>query len=157
MPITQFSNGIQQGKLMAKEYPGVLLLMATILRSTARSKLLLAKKNSTFAHDDVLSEWIELVETLLMWEVWLKSDKIAKRHVKWAEKKHRFIMYLLQKTANRQAGMELKLTKFHVIVHMVTDILHFGVPMCFDTGSKRSWAQTYEKGGESYPKAQRFI
>jgi hypothetical protein len=36
MPITQFSNGIQQGKLMAKEYPGILLLMATILRSTAR-------------------------------------------------------------------------------------------------------------------------
>jgi hypothetical protein len=30
MPITQFSNGIQQGKLMAKEYPGVLLLMAKI-------------------------------------------------------------------------------------------------------------------------------
>jgi hypothetical protein len=43
-----------------------------------------------------------------MWEVWLKSDKIAKRHVK----RHRFIMYLLQKTANRQAGMGLKLTKF---------------------------------------------
>jgi hypothetical protein len=49
MPITQFSNGIQQGKLMAKEYPGVLLLMAIILRSTAGSKLLLAKRNSTFA------------------------------------------------------------------------------------------------------------
>jgi hypothetical protein len=76
MPITQFSTGIQQGKLMAKEYPGVLLLMAMILRSTAGSKLLLAKKNSTFAHDDVVSEWIELVETLLMWEVWLKSDNL---------------------------------------------------------------------------------
>jgi hypothetical protein len=88
MPITQFSNGIQQGMLMAKEYPGVLLLIAMILRSTAGSKLLLAKKNSTFAHDDVVSEWIELVETLLMWEAWLKSDKIAKRHVKRAEKKH---------------------------------------------------------------------
>jgi hypothetical protein len=56
--------------------------MATILRSTAGWKLLLAKKNSTFAHEDVVSEWIELVEMLLMWEVWLKSDKIAKRHVK---------------------------------------------------------------------------
>jgi hypothetical protein len=56
-----------------------------------------------------------------MWEVWLKSDQIAKRHVKRAEKKHRFIMYLLQKTANRQAGMGLKLTKFHAIVHMATD------------------------------------
>jgi hypothetical protein len=34
----------------------------------------------------------------------LKKDKIAKRHVKWVEKKHQFIMYLLQKTANQQAG-----------------------------------------------------
>jgi hypothetical protein len=49
MPITQFSNGIQQGKLMAKEYPGVLLLIATILRSTAGSKLLFAKKNLPMA------------------------------------------------------------------------------------------------------------
>jgi hypothetical protein len=93
--------------------------MAMILRSTAGSKLLLAKKNSTFAHDHVVSEWIELVETLFMWEVvWLKSDKINKRHVKRVEKKHQFIMYLSQKTANRQAGMGLKLTKFHAIVHM---------------------------------------
>jgi hypothetical protein len=145
MPITQFSNGIQQGKLMAKEYPGVLLLMATILRSTTGSKLLLAKKNSTFAHDDVLSEWIELVETLLMWEVWLKSDQIAKRHVKCAEKKHQFIMYLLPKTANRQAGMGLKMTKFHAIVHMATDMLHFGVPMCFDTGSDEAGHKPMKK------------
>jgi hypothetical protein len=31
--------------------------------------------------------------------------------------------------------MGLKLTKFYAIVHMGTDIFHFGVPMCFDTGS----------------------
>jgi hypothetical protein len=112
--------------------------MATILRSTAGSKLLLAKRNSAFGYDDVVSEWIELVEMLLMWEVWLKSDKIAKRHVKRVEKKHRFIIYLLRKTANGQAGMGLKLTKFHAKVHMATEILHFGMPMCFDTGSQEA-------------------
>jgi hypothetical protein len=130
---------------MAKEYPGVLLLIAAILRSTAGLKLLLAKKNSTFAYDDVVSEWIELVETLLMWEVWLKCDQIAKRHVKRAEKKHRFIMYLLQKTANRQAGMGLKLTKFYTIVHMATDTLHFGMPMCFDMGSNKAGHKPMKK------------
>jgi hypothetical protein len=31
MPKTKLSNGIIQGKLMAKEYQGVLLLIATIL------------------------------------------------------------------------------------------------------------------------------
>jgi hypothetical protein len=43
--------------------------MTMILGLTAGSKLLLTKKNSTFAHDNVVSEWIELAEMLLMWEV----------------------------------------------------------------------------------------
>jgi hypothetical protein len=38
-------------------------------------------------------------------------------------------MYLLQETANRQAGMGMKLTKC---------ILHFGAPMCFDRGSDKA-------------------
>jgi hypothetical protein len=96
----------------------------------------------------VVSEWIELVEMLPMWEVWLKSDKIAKRHVKRAEKKHRFIMYLLQKTANQQAGMGLKLTKFHAIVHMATDILHFSMPMCFDMGSNKAGHKPMKKAAK---------
>jgi len=34
---TKFKKGIQKGKLMAKEYRGVLVIMAAILRSTGRS------------------------------------------------------------------------------------------------------------------------
>jgi hypothetical protein len=57
-------------------------------------------------------------------------------------------MYLLQKTANRQAGMGLKLTKFHAIVHMVTDILHFSVPMCFDKGSDKAGHKRMKKAAK---------
>jgi hypothetical protein len=57
-------------------------------------------------------------------------------------------MYLLQKTANRQAGMGLKLTKFHAIVHMATDMLHFGVPMCFDTGSDEAGHKPMKKAAK---------
>jgi hypothetical protein len=93
-----------------------------------------------------------------MWEVWLKSDKIAKRHVKWMEKKHRFIMYLLRKTANRQAGMGLKLTKeFHAIVHMATDMLHFGVPMCFDTGSNEAGHKPVKKAAKVTQKHKDYL
>jgi hypothetical protein len=31
-----------------------------------------------------LDDWIMLVETLLIWELWLKSDRIALSHVKRA-------------------------------------------------------------------------
>jgi hypothetical protein len=57
-------------------------------------------------------------------------------------------MYLLQKTANRQAGVGLKLTKFHAIVHMATDMLHFGMPMCFDMGSDEAGHKLMKKAAK---------
>jgi hypothetical protein len=47
-------------------------------------------------------------------------------------------MYLIRVIAKRSKGMKLKLMKFHGIVHMADDILNFGVPMEFDTGSNES-------------------
>ena len=35
----QFGSGIKRGKLMAKEYPGILLCMAAVLRSTGGREL----------------------------------------------------------------------------------------------------------------------
>jgi hypothetical protein len=44
-------------------------------------------------------------------------------------------MYLIQKVSDRQKGMGMRITKFHAITpHMSQDILHFGAPLCFDTG-----------------------
>jgi hypothetical protein len=64
MPKMSFHNGIQQGKLTAKEYPGVPLLVLT-----KGSNLLKCHKQSSFVTED----WISMLETLLMWESWLKS------------------------------------------------------------------------------------
>jgi hypothetical protein len=122
MPKTKFSNGIIQGKLMAKEYEGVLLLIATILRSTSGSNVLKDRKGTTFSTGDGINDWVTLVETLLMWVQWLKSDEMPKKLVKRSKKNI------------RQKGMGLRITKFHAIGHMSQDILHFGVPLCFDTG-----------------------
>jgi len=143
MPKTQFSQGIKKGKLMAKEYTGVLLIIAAILRSTEGKNLLCGpkagRKSGKFAQDPgLIDDWIMLVETMLMWEEWLKSDEMAKEHVEAAKKKHLYIMYLMRKVGNRTKGMGLKITKFHAIMHMAQDIIHFGVPMNYDTGSDES-------------------
>jgi hypothetical protein len=139
MPVTKFSSGIQHnGMMTAKKYSGILLVMAAILRSTKGSEYLTSISGSTFATNHGREDWITLVETLLMWEMWLKSDEISKQHINRSEQKHRFIMYLIRKVANRQAGMGLKIVKFHAIVHMAEDIIKFGVPMNFDTGSDES-------------------
>jgi hypothetical protein len=96
MPKMSFRNGIQQGKLTAKEYPGMLLILATLLVLTKGSDLLKGHKQSLFVTED----WISMLETLLMWESWLKSEKISHKHVHHAQKKHQFIMHMVQSTAN---------------------------------------------------------
>jgi hypothetical protein len=97
MPKMSFHNGIQQGKLTAKENPGVLLILATVLVSTKGSDILKGHKQSSLVTED----WISMLETLLMsWEPWLKSDKISHAHVHLAQEKHQFIMHMVQSTAN---------------------------------------------------------
>jgi hypothetical protein len=79
-----------------------------------------------------------LVETLLMWELWLKSDKMALSHVKRAKHTHWYLMDLIRKVGNRRSGMGLKVVNFHAITHMADNIINFGVPKTFNTESDES-------------------
>ena len=45
LPVTRFASGIKKGKLMANEYPGILLCLPAISRSTCGKQLLSGKKN----------------------------------------------------------------------------------------------------------------
>jgi hypothetical protein len=122
---------------MAQEYPGILLCIAAVLRSTG-GRAMLYKQTAHFGQETALQDWSQLVETLFLWERWLRSASMEKKHVREVRVKHRCIMYLMKKVANCIAGMQLKLTKFHGVVHMADDILNFGVPMEVDTGSNKS-------------------
>ena len=57
-------------------------------------------------------------------------------------------MYLMKKVCNRSTGMGLKIVKYHAIMHMAQDILNFGVPMCFDTGSNESGHKATKKAAK---------
>lgn len=135
-PSTNFTKGIQKGKLMGKEYRGVLLIMAAVLRSTGgRAKLFKRKK---FGGEEGLRDWTLLVELLLEWEAYLCEETMSRALVKRMVKKNRFIMYIMRNVAVRTTGMGLKLFKFHAMTHLVEDILLYGVPMEVDTGSNES-------------------
>ena len=137
VPKCKFSEGIRkQGKLMAKEYRGVLLVMAAILRSTEGQKLL--KRNKNFKEDFLIKDWLLLVEMLLEWEAYLCEPRMQLDHVRRMMRKNRFIMHILKKVARRSEGMGLKLMKFHGIIHMALDIILYGVPMEHDTGANES-------------------
>ena len=135
-PKCAFSKGIQKGKLMGKEYRGVLLLMAAVLRSTSGRKWLF--KKGKFGGDLGLSDWTLLIELMLEWEAFLTQERMNRKSVVRMARKHRFIMYIMKNVAPRVEGMGLKLFKFHAIVHLVDDILRYGVPLEVDTGSNES-------------------
>ena len=80
MPVTKFAHGIKRGKRMAQEYPGILLCMAAVLRSTD-GRVKLTRKKAHFGTFERLRDWSQLIETLLQWERWLQSDKMEKQHV----------------------------------------------------------------------------
>jgi len=135
-PKTQFESGIDAGKHMAKEYPGIILVILTVLRSTSGRQIVLSRNE--FTEEDV-KQWVELLETLLMWHAWLASDNISKSDALKAENKHRYIMYLIRRTAPRDDnGMGWKIFKYHAITHYSTDIINFGVPSIYDTESEES-------------------
>ena len=63
---------------------------------------------------------------------------MERRHVRKLRDKHRYIMFLIKKVLRRQTGMGFKIIKYHGILHLVDDILNFGVPLCVDTGTNES-------------------
>ena len=138
MPKTKFAKGIQKGKIMAKEYSGVMLVMAAIIQSSMGRKLLKEARTPHFKEDYLIHDWQLAIETVLEWEAFLKLDEMNLFHVKRLKRKHKYVMYLIKKVANRTEGMGMKLLKFHAIMHMALDIINFAVPNALDTGSNES-------------------
>ena len=135
-PNCSFKQGIiKSGRVMAKEYRGILLVIAAVLRSQRGQVLLSANANFT---PEKYKDWVLLIETLLEWEAFLTESEMNVRHILRLRKKHRFIMYLVKKVCNRSKGMGMKLMKFHAIIHMWLDIYLYGVPNEHDTGSNES-------------------
>lgn len=136
LPHTNFSKGIKDGILMAKDYRGVLLIMAAVLVSTEGRKMLSTKRK--FKKDVRKDDWILLVELLLEWEAYLSQPTMKKAHVSKLGMKHRYIMYIMKRVAKRTKGMGLNLMKFHAIIHLMEDIKVNGVPLEFDTSANES-------------------
>lgn len=122
---------------MAKEYTGVLFCLMLAIRSDLGKKML--GKRAYFKKKGHIDNWIMLLGTLLEWEEWLKQPQLrAKLVVDRLKKKHQYIMQLVKFISRRTTGMGLKITKFHAILHMVEDIVAFGIPRGFDTGPRES-------------------
>jgi hypothetical protein len=135
-PKCSFKEGIVKGKTTAKEFRGILTVIASVLRCKKGHDLLSEKE--PFSDPAFYKDWVLLVERLLEWEAFLNEPEMTIKQMRQLNKKNRYIMSLIKRTVNRTKGMGLKLTKFHVIIHMWTDIFLYGVPLEVDTGSNES-------------------
>ena len=133
-PRTKFIKGILKGKLMAKEYTGVLLVIAAVLQTKKGTDILSSARRKGFHAAGQISDWVLLVETLLQREACLTLPQMEIKHVKRLARKHCYLLYLLKKVANRQEGMVFKVVEFHAVLHLAKDTLMYGVPMNVDTG-----------------------
>ena len=145
IPNARFSKGIQEGKLMGKEYRGILLLMLVMLHSGAGRSILKRGRASLLKEDHVITDWSMVVELLLLWEAFLLEEEMSVRDVNKLRLKNRYIMYLLRKVARRKKGMALKVMKFHGILHLADDILLYGVPLEADTSANESHHKPIKK------------
>ena len=68
---------------MAKEYSGVLLVMVALLCSKKGRTLLVDTRKRGFCKDGKLSDWVMIVETLLVWEAYLNLPQMPREEVKW--------------------------------------------------------------------------
>ena len=132
MPKTKFSGGIRRGKLMAKEYTGIILVLLITIKSP-RGQEIMKHRNTHFQNPQIIKNWIMLLETSLQWIEWLQSPEMPHKDLERCPKKFQNIMYLMKRIAGRTRGMGLKTTKFHCILHMPEDMWAYGVPMEVDT------------------------
>ena len=86
LPAANFSKGIHKGKLMAKQFWGVLLVMAAVIHSKLGQQLL--KQRKRFGSETGIADWTLLVEMLLEWEAFLCLKRMKRSHVVKASVHH---------------------------------------------------------------------
>ena len=153
LPKCNFSKGIKSGRLMGREYRGVLLVMLAVLRSTKGREVMRRSRKKRIATDVQADDWILMVETLLQWEAYLTQEEIKMSDVHRLRRKHRFIMYLMRRVAKRQEGMRMNFVKFHLIIHLVEDMILYGHPLEYDTSHNESHHKQSKQAGKRTQKS----
>ena len=143
MPPMRFSKGIQEGKLMGRDYRGVLLLMMVLCQTHASRSVIKASRGGTktrgnFKEDYLINDWADILELLLLWEAHLHVPEMEAKDLRRLDMKQRYLMYLMRMVCQRIAGMGLKVVKFHNILHIVDNVKLCGVPLESDTSPNES-------------------
>jgi hypothetical protein len=138
VPQTRFSQGLTKNEHMVKacEEQGILLLLLLFLSSTADSTLLTSDKDELESMGvKRLSNYIGTIEHMILFEEFMKcTSGVTKRDL---DTVHTFVCPLMERykeTVDRDKGNQLKIIKFHLMMHVPDDIRRFGLAANFSSG-----------------------
>ena len=126
VPKTSFSGSIMNLKRKtADEWTGIMLLIVASLH-TAAGKYIWRK---TGMSDTTKNSFIKVFEKCLILEKWLqKEDGYQLSQLELAQSTIIQFMKEYKSTCSRQVGNNMKLVKFHMLVHIIDDIKRLGSP-----------------------------
>jgi hypothetical protein len=90
---------------------------------------------------------IELISETLLLEQFMMQKSISKTMLCKVEKYIPQYLQFLKQVCQREKGMGWKLTKFHILLHMVDDIKRLSIPMNFDSNVVESHHKEEKKVG----------
>jgi hypothetical protein len=139
MPRTTFAKGLKEGKVMACEMSGIILVLSATLRCTKGRELILNKARGTqkfyFPDERAISMWIMLLETQLQFGAWLKLPEVSVENVERSKVKLREYQNMNKRVGRRNEGMGNNTMNFHGTKHAPEDWLNFAVSDNINTKS----------------------
>ena len=132
VPRTSFSFVISDlTKITAGEWTGIILLLTTALLTNAGHYIC----RLASIDDLTRNQYIKLFDRLLILEKWLQSTE-GYTVVDLENLKTKLLEFLVnyKKICKRQEGNEMKILKYHMMTHLVDDILRLGAPQNVNGG-----------------------
>lgn len=132
LPRTMFRKGISStAHMKGHEYRGCLLVFLISMYTTRFKQIFSAprfKKLGRLGNDHCIDDWKTLLSSLLEWHEWLKKPVISRDSARKSGDAVRWLMRWMKKVAPRHTGMKNNTIKMHLVHHIASDILDFGVP-----------------------------
>jgi hypothetical protein len=132
LPRTMFRKGISStAHMKGHEYRGCLLVFLVSMYTTRFKQIFSAprfKKLGKLGNNEFIFDWKMLLSSLLEWHEWLKQPKISRDSARKSGAAVSWLMRLMKQIAPRHTGMKNNTIKMHLVHHIASDILDFGVP-----------------------------
>jgi hypothetical protein len=142
LPRVAFNDGIREGRMQGHEMVGVILLLVLAMRSRAGRDLLLdtarGDQKSYFDHEDRIKDWIQMLESHLMFEQWLRKEQFDVHVLERAKTRLKHFMQFTKDVGAREEKMGYKTANFHATLHMPEIAQNLGAFVGFNTDCNES-------------------